>query len=165
MSLNQQLVTTYCDNAVAYYRAHSIHQNIRGRNFVSDHQLLDEIYSDLQSEIDTLGEIARTFLITVPETLQDIIDGAGLTEDTTTKNALDQLELVRDALEYMVESYRQLESEADQDGETQVSNHTQDRVATLKKFIWKLTMVVGVGEDSEEGTTASDDITSLFMKF
>jgi DNA-binding ferritin-like protein len=138
MNLHQKLMETYCDNFVAYYRAHSCHLNVTGRNFVGDHKLLGQIYEDLQSETDTLGEIIRTLREYAPMTIYDILSGASLDEDTTVGGADGMLEIVRDALLHLVEQYHAIQELADDVEYEHISNHAQERVTALEKFIWKL---------------------------
>jgi DNA-binding ferritin-like protein len=138
MKLIDKLTETYCDNFVAYYRAHSCHINVEGRNFYSDHKLLGQIYSDLQKEIDTLGEIIRTQGEYVPMTIYDILSGASLDEDTTRGGADGMLEIVRDALLHLVEQYQAIQELADTTETEHISNAAQERVTALEKFIWQL---------------------------
>lgn len=138
MNLEQELIETFCDNVVAYYRAHSCHLNTTGRNFVSDHALLGEIYEDLQSEIDTLGEIIRTLRVYAPMTLMEILNTASLNEETTDGSADSLLQIVLDALLHLVRSYQDIQELADSPEYAHIGNHAQDRVTTLEKFIWQL---------------------------
>lgn len=138
MTLKQELIETFCDNFVAYYRSHSCHLNITGRNFVSDHKLLNDIYDDLQDEIDTLGEIIRTLDTEVPNTIQEILDTADLDEATTSRGADGMLGITYDAIEHLIESYKEIEELADTSEYAHISNHAQDRVSTLEKFCWML---------------------------
>ena len=71
--LESAILKTFCSNYVSYYKAHSSHWNTTGRNFYSDHKLLNKIYEDLQDEIDTLAEIIRTLDILAPATLTEIV--------------------------------------------------------------------------------------------
>jgi DNA-binding ferritin-like protein len=138
MNLTDKLTQTYCDNFVAYYRAHSCHLNVEGRNFMSDHKLLGHIYEDLQSETDTLGEIIRTLREYAPMTIYDILSGASLDEDTTTGGADGMLEIVKDSLLHLVEQYQAIQELAETEEYRHISNHAQERVTALEKFIWKL---------------------------
>lgn len=142
MNLEQELIETFCDNFVAYYRSHSCHLNITGRNFVSDHKLLNDIYDDLQDEIDTLGEIIRTIKIEAPRTIQEILDTASLTEETTDLGADGMLGITYDAIEHLIDSYKDIEQLADSAEYAHISNHAQDRVLTLEKFCWQLRSVL-----------------------
>ena len=138
MNLFEQLQQTYCDNFVAYYRAHSCHLNVEGRNFVSDHDLLGDIYEDLQGEIDTLGEIIRTVRDYAPMTIYDILSGSSIDETTTRGGANGMLEIVQDSLLDLVTSYQTIQELADSPEYEHISNHAQERVTSLEKFIWKL---------------------------
>ena len=142
MNLIEQLQQTYCDNFVAYYRAHSCHLNVEGRNFVSDHELLGDIYEDLHGEIDTLGEIIRTLQEYAPMTVYDIISGASMDEETTSGGADGMLEIVKEALLSLVTSYQAIQELADDVEYEHISNHAQERVTALEKFIWKLRSVL-----------------------
>lgn len=138
MNLTDKLTQTYCDNFVAYYRAHSCHLNVEGRNFMSDHKLLGHIYEDLQDEIDTLGEIIRTLREYAPMTIYDILSGSSLDETTTNGGADGMLEIVKDALLHLVESYQVIQELASDVEYEHISNHAAERVTVLEKFIWKL---------------------------
>lgn len=138
MNLIDKLIQTYCDNFVAYYRAHSCHLNVEGRNFVSDHDLLGDIYEDLHSEVDTLGEIIRTLREYAPMTIYDILSGSSMDETTTNGGADGMLEIVKDALLHLVECYQTIQELAETEEYRHISNHAQSRVESLEKFIWKL---------------------------
>lgn len=142
MILNQALRTTYCDNFVAYYRAHSCHLNVEGRNFVSDHELLGDIYEDLHGEVDTLGEIIRTLREYAPMTIYDILSGSQLDETTTNSGADGMLDIVLDSLLHLVVCYQTIQELADSPEYEHISNHAQERVTALEKFIWKLRSVL-----------------------
>lgn len=137
MSVQTQLVETFCNNFVAYYTAHACHFNTTGRNFKSDHLLFGEIYEDLEDEIDTLGEIVRTLEETVPDSLADIIKTASIAEGYTY-DADSMLQLVKTVLEELVESYHAVEEACDDDEYEHIANHAQERVLVLQKYIWQL---------------------------
>lgn len=137
MSVQTQLIETYCDNFVAYYTAHACHFNVTGRNFKSDHALFGEIYEDLEDEIDVLGEIVRTLQEMVPDSLATIVSTASIAEGYTY-DADSMLELVKTVLEELVGSYKRVEEECDTDEYEHIANHAQERVLALEKYIWQL---------------------------
>jgi starvation-inducible DNA-binding protein len=137
MSVQTQLIETYCDNFVAYYTSHACHFNITGRNFYSDHKLLGKIYENLQAEIDVLGEIIRTLQEVVPDSLSDITNQSTITE-SYPYDADSMLELVETVLQELVASYHRVEEACDDDQYEHISNHAQERVLILEKYIWQL---------------------------
>ena len=76
MSLKSTLKEVFNTNFVSYTQAHIAHLNIVGRNFYSDHKLLNHIYDALQADIDTIGEFIRTLNDMAPESLEEIRQNA-----------------------------------------------------------------------------------------
>lgn len=137
MSFETKLTDVFCDNFVSYYRAHSCHLNITGRNFTSDHKLLQKIYEDAQEQIDTIGEFIRTIGEKAPETIQDIIDGSDLKEDTAY-DADSMLTIVLEAQEHLMEAYKELFDLATKATDQDIANYAADRLGVHAKFAWML---------------------------
>ena len=137
MELKDKLTEIFCDNFVSYYRAHSCHLNITGRNFTSDHKLLQKIYEDAQEQIDTIGEFLRTIGAQAPETIQDILSGSELGEDTAY-DADSMLTIVLEAQEYMMDDYKQLFDIATEATDQDIANYAADRLGAHSKFAWML---------------------------
>jgi starvation-inducible DNA-binding protein len=136
--LKTKLTEIFCDNFVAYYRAHSCHLNITGRNFTSDHKLLQKIYEDAQDNIDTIGEFIRTIGEKAPETILDILDGSELGEATADNDADAMLTIVLEAQEYMMEDYRELFDIATLATDQDIANYAADRLGVHSRFAWML---------------------------
>ena len=139
--LEQKLKEVFCDNFVSYYRAHSCHLNITGRNFVSDHKLLQKIYEDAQAQIDTLGEFIRTIDAQAPETVSDILAGSELGEETAY-DADSMLGIVLEAQEYLMNDYKELFNIATEATDQDIANYAADRIGVHSKFRWMLKSVL-----------------------
>jgi len=137
MSLESKLTELFCDNFVAYYRAHSCHLNITGRNFHSDHELLGDIYADAQEQIDILGEFIRTIGSKAPETITEILTGSELTEKTTY-GADGMLFIVLEAQEHLMDEYKELFDIATAATDQDIANYAADRIGAHSKFAWML---------------------------
>ena len=140
MSIESKVLDLYCDNLVAYYQFHAIHINVVGRNFVSDHKLLDKVYSDAQEHIDSIGEILRTLQVKVPATLASVIAGASIQEqDTEDYTADEMLAYALDLTDNLIGCYRELIEECGTHVDCQhISNFAQDRISTHEKLAWML---------------------------
>ena len=140
MSIESKVLDVYCDTVVAYYQFHAMHINVTGRNFVSDHKLLDRVYSDAQEHIDSIGEILRTLQVKVPSTLADVISGASIQEqDTEYYTADEMLQLALELTDKLISCYRELIEECGTDTDcAHISNFAQDRVAAHEKLAWML---------------------------
>lgn len=136
--LINKLTEVFNTNFVVYFRSHSAHLNITGRNFYSDHKLLNKIYADLQSDIDTIGEQIRTLGAMAPESISDILEGSLVKDDPIFGSADELLETVLADITALTSLYRELEELAEEADEDQIGNFAQDRETVLTKFAWML---------------------------
>jgi starvation-inducible DNA-binding protein len=136
MTTAEALTQIFKDNFVAYFRSHAAHVNIVGRNFASDHKLLQKTYEDLQSQIDMLGELLRTLQEFMPYDIQEILDDANISTDAIEGTSIELIEAGMEDLEYLVKEHRELIDIAEAEGEKQIANYAQDRVLALEKHIW-----------------------------
>ena len=138
MNTLEQLTQTFNDNFVAYYRSHVAHVNILGRNFYSDHKLLQKIYEDLQDQIDKLAELIRTIDGFMPEEIQDVLNRSNIPTTIISGDSDTLLTEVKNDLESLKGEYEKLMAEAEADGHEEIANYAQDRILALAKFIWML---------------------------
>ena len=136
MTTVEALQQIFRDNFVAYFRSHAAHVNIVGRNFASDHKLLQKTYEDLQSQIDTLGELLRTLEEFMPNDIGAIIDETNLDTSAIEGTADELIEAGMEDLEYLATEHRELIGIATEEGQDQIANYAQDRVLALEKHIW-----------------------------
>jgi starvation-inducible DNA-binding protein len=136
MTTIEQLTQIFKDNFVAYFRSHAAHVNIVGRNFASDHKLLQKTYEDLQAQIDMLGELLRTLQEYMPCDIGEVIAESHMSTDAIEGNSLELIALVMEDLEYLATEHRELITIAEEEGEQQIANYAQDRVLALEKHIW-----------------------------
>ena len=131
-----QLETIFNDNFVAYYRSHVAHVNVIGRNFTSDHKLLQKVYEDLQDQIDLIAELLRTLGDWMPCDIFDVITNSNMDTSALEGTSDFLLEAVLADIQSLAEEYRTLITIADEEGQQQISNYAQDRVLALDKFVW-----------------------------
>jgi len=138
MTTAEQLTQVFYNNFVAYFRSHAAHVNITGRNFRSDHKLLQGVYERRQEQIDKIGEILRTMQEYMPCSITDVIDASAIPTDAIEGNADTLLETVMMDLEHLLDDYKALIVIADSEGLEEISNYGQDQALDLEKSIWML---------------------------
>lgn len=136
MTTAEQLTQIFKDNFVAYFRSHAAHANVTGRNFASDHKLLQKTYEDLQSQIDTLGELLRTLQEFMPCDIQEVLTDSHFDTGAIQGSADELIAAGQEDLEHLVEEHRELIIIATEEGQDQIANYAQDRVLALEKHIW-----------------------------
>jgi DNA-binding ferritin-like protein len=138
MTTQEQLTLVFNNNFVAYFRSHAAHVNITGRNFRSDHKLLQGVYERRQEQIDKIGEILRTMREYMPCDINDVISNSMIPTDAIEGSADYLLEQVMMDLEHLLDDYKQLIIIADSEGYEEISNYGQDQALDLEKSIWML---------------------------
>jgi DNA-binding ferritin-like protein len=138
MNTAQQLTQVFNDNFVAYFRSHAAHINITGRNFRSDHKLLQGVYERRQAQIDVLGELIRTRGEFMPCCIADVLADSMIADDMVEGTADDMLESVRDNLSDLKSCYEELMAVSEAEGHEEISNYAQEQVLDLARSIWML---------------------------
>ena len=138
-NLHDVLERVYASNFVAYQRAHASHMNIRGRNFVSDHKLLQRIYEYLEKNIDVLGEeIQACGVGRVPETLNMVLISSDAGDGMPVMSADDLLEQVLNDLYTLIDCYHEMYDAGEEMKYPDVSNMAADHIQKSATFCWKL---------------------------
>jgi starvation-inducible DNA-binding protein len=137
MDLESKLLEVFADNFVSYWSAHSNHINITGRNFYSDHKLLNKIYNDAGDAIDDLGEFIRTIGAKAPATIPDILELSTIGE-MTAEDADERLTIVGENQEYMMNRYKELFDIATEMTDQDIANFAADRIRAHAKFKWMI---------------------------
>jgi len=138
MTTAELLTQIFKNNFVAYFRSHAAHVNITGRNFRSDHKLLQGVYERRQAEIDKIGEILRTMQEYMPCDISEVVADSSIPTTAIEGKADELLETVMMDLEHLLEDYKALIIIATDEGLEEISNYAQDQALDLEKSIWML---------------------------
>jgi DNA-binding ferritin-like protein len=138
MNTAQQLQQVFNDNFVTYFRSHVAHINVVGRNFLSDHKLLQGVYERRQAEIDVLGELIRTVGEFMPCCIADVLAGSHIADVEQDGSADEMLASVRDDLDHLKGCYEELMVIAEEEGHQEIANYAQEQILDIAKSIWML---------------------------
>ena len=133
-----QLTQVFNDNFVTYFRSHVAHVNIQGRNFRSDHKLLQGVYERRQEQIDQLAELLRSLGAFMPTSISDVVAGSHIGDDAVEGSADELLAAVRDDLDHLRGCYEELMTVAEDEGHKEIANYAQDQILDIAKSIWML---------------------------
>ena len=158
MNLKETLTQVFSTNFMAYLHSHIAHVNTVGRNFQSDHALLQGIYQDLQDQIDHLAELLRTIYAMMPQDLSTIQQNSIITDYPMQGSADDLLTLVYEDIEALISEYRTLAEVADNEGSIEISNFAQDRLLHHQKQCWQLRATLGMNNETSEAEEEDEDI-------
>ena len=138
MNTAEFLTQLFKDNFVTYFRSHAAHVNITGRNFRSDHKLLEGIYTRRQDQIDRIGELLRTLDEYMPCDIYEVVTDSRLPTDAIEGTADELLQQVQTDLESLLADFKELIEIADSEGLDEIANYAQDQALDLEKSLWML---------------------------
>lgn len=138
MTTAQQLTQVFNDNFVTYFRSFVAHVNITGRNFRSDHKLLQGVYERRQAEIDVIAELIRSLGEFMPESLGRVLEETQIMPFEMAGSSDELLAEVRGDLEQLKGCFEELIAVADSEGYSEVSNYGQEQVLDIAKSIWMI---------------------------
>ena len=143
MNTQEQLTQIFRDNFVTYFRSHVAHVNITGRNFRSDHKLLEGVYTRRQEQIDKIGEILRTMDEYMPCDLAEVIAESHIDTGELSGDADHLLGMVQLDLEHLLDEFKELIVIAADEGLEEISNYAQDQALDIEKSLWMLRSTLG----------------------
>jgi DNA-binding ferritin-like protein len=138
MTTAEQLTQIFKNNFIVYFRSHAAHVNITGRNFRSDHKLLQGVYERRQEQIDKIGEILRTMQEYMPSDIMEVVSDSNIPTTAIEGSADTLLETVMLDLEHLLGDYKELIVIASDEGLEEISNYGQDQALDLEKSIWMI---------------------------
>ena len=138
MTTAEQLTQIFKNNFIVYFRSHAAHVNITGRNFRSDHKLLQGVYERRQEQIDKIGEILRTMQEYMPCDIMEVVSDSNIPTTAIEGSADTLLETVMLDLEHLLGDYKELIVIASDEGLEEISNYGQDQALDLEKSIWMI---------------------------
>lgn len=86
-TLNIVLANTF----VMYFKAHSYHWNVEGKDFPQYHEFLGDLYEELYGAVDPLSERIRVLGQYSPHSLKDLLESSTIEEDTDKPATPDEM--------------------------------------------------------------------------
>jgi starvation-inducible DNA-binding protein len=138
MTTAEFLTQLFKDNFVTYFRSHAAHVNVTGRNFRSDHKLLEGIYTRRQDQIDRIGELLRSLDCYMPCDIYSLVVESKIPTTPIEGTADDLLLQVQDDLQSLLDDFKELIEIADDEGLDEIANYAQDQALDIEKSLWML---------------------------
>lgn len=135
---NFNSLNVYLSNvAVLYVKLHNLHWNVKGPNFKSVHEYLEEIYDSFNEELD---EIAELIIMQGGEPLvkmSDYLKNAQIQEADSKKFSTEEaFKIVLDDIKLMKKSALEIREEADEADNFEVVAKMEEHVSNYNKIIW-----------------------------
>ena len=90
-ALVNALMNVFSDAFVFYFKAHSFHWNITGKDFPQYHEFFGKVYEDVFGNMDKLAEEIRALNAPAPMNLASLIANSKITENKDSLSAMEMI--------------------------------------------------------------------------
>ena len=138
-----ELSKVLADSYAVYQKTHGYHWNVRGPDFFSIHNLLEQQYRDIWEALDLIAERIRALGELAPQGGAAFANLTSIKDGDPEQDATAMLtELMRDH-ETLIATARAALTVADDDGDDVSVDLLTQRLATHEKFTWMLRSTLG----------------------
>lgn len=138
--LTASLKVALANTFVMYFKAHSFHWNIEGKNFPQYHGFFGDLYNDLFGAVDPLAEEIRALGEYAPKSLTELYNSCTLSENSSiVGDSLQEMlnSLLVDNAE-VIDSLNKVFTLATDANEQGLADLVAGRLDTHKKHAWML---------------------------
>lgn len=139
MNLEQNLNELLSDLNVFYRKLQNYHWNVTGQDFFQAHSKLEELYNEINEQID---EVAEHILILGEEplgTLKDYLEKTNITEAENKKiKSQEVFQAIQKDYKKLLEKVTEIKEKADEQKEYSTSALMDDYILDYSKIIWML---------------------------
>ena len=95
-ALVDALINVLSDSFVFYFKAHSFHWNVTGKDFPQLHKFFGKIYEQVFDHMDDLAEHIRALNASAPMNLASLIANSKIMENKDSLTAMEMLAVLED---------------------------------------------------------------------
>lgn len=139
----QELTKVLADSFAVYLKTHGYHWNVRGPEFFSFHNLLEQQYREIWAALDDIAERIRALGVLAPQSNSAFGNLTAIKDGDPEKDATGMLkELMQDHETLIATTRKALEAASNAGDEASADLMTQ-RLGAHEKFAWMLRSTLG----------------------
>ncbi|MDI1325736.1 MAG: DNA starvation/stationary phase protection protein [Brevundimonas sp.] len=139
----QELTKVLADSFAVYLKTHGYHWNVRGPEFFSFHNLLEQQYRDIWAALDDLAERIRALGVLAPQSFSGFGNLTSIKDGDPEKEANAMLKELMQDHETLIATTRKALAVADEAGDEASADLMTQRLAAHEKFAWMLRSTLG----------------------
>ncbi|KQY86526.1 MULTISPECIES: Dps family protein [unclassified Brevundimonas] len=139
----QELTKVLADSFAVYLKTHGYHWNVRGPEFFSFHNLLEQQYRDIWAALDDLAERIRALGVLAPQSFSGFGNLTSIKDGDPEKEATAMLKELMQDHETLIATTRKALEVADEAGDEASADLMTQRLAAHEKFAWMLRSTLG----------------------
>lgn len=138
-SLHISLANTF----IMYFKAHSYHWNVEGKDFAQYHGFLGDLYEELHGAVDPLSERIRVLGQYSPHSLKDMLESSTIEEDSDVpSNPAEMFQNLLDANIKVQDSLNKLFELATEHKKQGIADFAAGRLDVHDKHAWFLRSIL-----------------------
>lgn len=138
-----ELAKVLADSHAVYQKTHGYHWNVRGPEFFTLHNLLEQQYRDIWEALDEIAERIRALGELAPQGASAFANLTSIKEGDPEQDAMAMLkELMKDH-ETLIATTRAALKAADEEGDDVTVDLLTQRLGAHEKFAWMLRSTLG----------------------
>ena len=139
----QELSKVLADSFAVYLKTHGYHWNVRGPEFFSFHNLLEQQYRDIWAALDDIAERIRALGVLAPQSYPAFGNLTSIKDGDPEKEATAMLKELMQDHETLIATARKAFEAADAAGDEASADLMTQRLAAHEKFAWMLRSTLG----------------------
>src|SRR5688572_15829724 len=139
----QELTKVLADSFAVYLKTHGYHWNVRGPEFFSFHNLLEQQYRDIWAALDDIAERIRALGVLAPQSFSGFGNLTSIKDGDPEKEATAMLKELMQDHETLIATARKAFAAADEAGDEASADLMTQRLAAHEKFAWMLRSTLG----------------------
>jgi len=142
-NVTQEMSKVLADSFAIYMKTHGYHWNVRGPEFFTYHNLLEQQYREIWDALDEIAERIRALGEFAPQSHSAFANLTSIKDGEADKDASAMLtELMKDH-ETVIATCRAALTAADEDGDDVSVDLLTQRLGAHEKFAWMLRSTLG----------------------
>ncbi len=143
MDLEQNLNELLSDLNVFYRKLQNYHWNISGEDFFQVHVKLEELYNEINEQVDEVAEHILSLEKEPLGTLKDYLEKTTITEAENRKIKSDEIfKTILEDYKKLLEKAKQIKEKADEQKGYSTSTLMDDYILNYSKIIWMLKQTI-----------------------
>lgn len=138
-----ELTKVLADSFAVYLKTHGYHWNVRGPEFFSFHNLLEQQYRDIWAALDDIAERIRAVGVLAPQSFSGFGNLTSIKDGDPEKEATAMLKELMHDHETLIATARKALEVADEAGDEASADLITQRLGAHEKFAWMLRSTLG----------------------
>lgn len=141
-ALASALTKVLANTFVFYFKAHSFHWNVVGKDFPQYHEFLGNVYEQAFGSVDRLAEEIRALDAPAPMNLASILKDSSIMENASERDALSMMSILQSDNTILLANLLACQKMAEAANEVGLANYLQDLFDQRKKLAWMLNSIL-----------------------